>query len=142
MQSSIQQSQHESPTAVHPKEKLPKRSSRPEKRRKAILRKSAKSDEAGQGLVEYLLLTSLMAVAAMSVVRVMSHSVNAKFAQVTESIQGKDPGAVKFESVVSADYEKRDMSDFMTGATKSKKKEKGSSKSKGGAFLGPSQIEF
>jgi len=111
--------------------------------KKFILRKKPSGNEAGQSLIEYLLLTSLMAVATMGVMRVMSHSVNAKFAQITESIQGKDPGEVKFDSVVGADYEKKDMSNFMEGATKGKKhKEKENGKKPGVGIFGPSEFEF
>jgi Flp pilus assembly pilin Flp len=129
--------QSEKPQPENPTKHAPTKP-KPVQRRKKTLK-----SENGQSLVEYLLLTSLMAVAAMGVMRVMSHSVNAKFAQVTESIQGKDPGSVKFESVVSADYEKRDMSDFMTGSTKAKKS-KGKAKvdSIGDSIFGSPEIEF
>lgn len=73
-------------------------------------------NQKGQSLVEYLILTALMAVATMSVVRLMSHSVSAKFAQITKAIQGDKETPVRFENVNSIDYAKKDMSDFMTGA--------------------------
>ncbi len=72
--------------------------------------------QSGQSLVEYLILTALMAVATMSVVRVMGHSVSAKFAQITKAIQGDKENPVRFDAVTSSDYSKKDMSDFMTGS--------------------------
>jgi pilus assembly protein Flp/PilA len=73
-------------------------------------------NERGQGLIEYLILTALVAVAAMGIVRVMGHSISGKFAQVTNAIQGQSGRTVRFDRVEESDYSKRDMSDFLRGA--------------------------
>lgn len=70
----------------------------------------------GQGLVEYLILTALLAVAAMGIVRLLGHSVNAKFADITNAIQGVSGKKARVERVEDTHYKKRDMSDFMNGA--------------------------
>lgn len=82
------------------------------------------SNRRGQGLIEYLILTALLAVATMSIVRLLGHSVSAKFAQVTKVIQGRTEKEVKIESVEDSDFKKKDMSDFMNGAASSDRKKK------------------
>ncbi len=83
---------------------------------KAILIKN----NSGQSLLEYLLLTALIAVGTMGIVRVMGHSISGKFAQITQVIQGKEAN-VTYDSVEDSHYEKKDMKDFMNGAVSHKK---------------------
>jgi len=78
------------------------------------------SNQRGQSLIEYLLLTALVAIAAMGIVRLMGHSVSARLADVTNAIQGHKAGRVQVERVEENDYVKRDMSDFMRGSVKRK----------------------
>lgn len=75
-------------------------------------------NQKGQGLVEYLLLVALMAVATMGVVRLLNHSINGKFVQIIDSIQGRESSRVRFESPQESDYKKKDMSDFMQGSAR------------------------
>jgi uncharacterized protein YegJ (DUF2314 family) len=56
------------------------------------------SNQKGQGLIEYLLLTALLAIATMGVV------------------QGQPGEKATVERVQESDYKKKDMSDFMNGA--------------------------
>jgi Flp pilus assembly pilin Flp len=70
----------------------------------------------GQSLIEYLLLTALIAIAAMGIVRVMGHSISARLADVTNAIQGYQGRRVEVERVQTGDYSKKDMSNFMQGA--------------------------
>lgn len=70
----------------------------------------------GQSLIEYLLLTALIAIAAMGIVRVMGHSISARLADVTNAIQGYGGRRIEVERVQSGDYSKKDMSTFMQGA--------------------------
>ncbi len=74
------------------------------------------ANRSGQSLIEYLLLTALLAIATMGVVRVLGHSVSGKFAQIAKSIQGDHQTKVNFEKVQTSDYSKKDMGDFMTGS--------------------------
>lgn len=73
-------------------------------------------NERGQGLIEYLILTALLAIAAMGVVRVMGQSVTARFSDVTNAIQGVDAPKAQAERIEERHYKKKDMSDFMNGA--------------------------
>lgn len=77
-----------------------------------------KLNNRGQSLLEYLLLTALIAISTVSILRVMGHSISAKFAQTTKIIQGRRVGEVQIESVKESHYRKKDMSDFMSGAAK------------------------
>ena len=74
-------------------------------------------NQRGQGLVEYLIIVAIMAVATIGIVRVMGQTVSAKFATVTHALQGKRK-EVKVEGVEEGLYSKKDLSDFMNGAGK------------------------
>jgi pilus assembly protein Flp/PilA len=69
----------------------------------------------GQSLVEYLLLVALMAVATIGIVKVLNRTVQTQFANVTNALQGENK--IQHEKVVDSDYRKKDMSDFMSGAS-------------------------
>ena len=71
----------------------------------------------GQALVEYLLLVALMVVASFGVIKLLNHSVRGKFVQVVDAIQGRESSRVKFDRPQKSDYRKKDMSDFMRGAS-------------------------
>ncbi len=74
----------------------------------------------GQGLVEYLLLVSLIAVATMGVVRALSHTVTAKFATVGAQIAG-DKKTYKGESNFNQYVRKKDMANFFEHAASDSK---------------------
>jgi Flp pilus assembly pilin Flp len=71
------------------------------------------NNQRGQGLVEYLIIVSLMGVASIVVVRVMSQSLNSKFTSVAAALQGQS----KKHSVEINDslYKKKDLGNFMNG---------------------------
>jgi pilus assembly protein Flp/PilA len=72
----------------------------------------------GQTLVEYLMLVALMAVASFGVVRLLNHSLRGKFVQVIDAIQGRESSRVRFDRPEDTDFQKRDMGDFMQGASR------------------------
>ena len=77
----------------------------------------------GQGMVEYLIIVALMAVGAMSVMRVLSGTTYAKFANITAVLQGGQHSAkIEYEKLDESDFRKKDMSDFFRGAKSNKKK--------------------
>lgn len=70
----------------------------------------------GQGLIEYLIIVALIAVATMSIMRVMSQTVQAKFAKVTQVLQGGQNSVdVRVETIQEQHFKKKDMSDFFYG---------------------------
>ncbi len=77
----------------------------------------------GQGLIEYLILVTLMAVATISIVRVLNQTVKSRFANAIHALQGTNK-RVKTDSVKSSDYQKSDLSDFMNGAASEPKTKK------------------
>jgi len=77
----------------------------------------------GQGLIEYLILVALMAVATIGIVRVLNQTVKSRFANAIHALQGTNKKA-KTDSLKSSDYQKRDISDFMNGAASDPKKTK------------------
>ncbi len=70
----------------------------------------------GQGLVEYLLLVALMAVASIAVLKVLQKTMNVQYANIIKSLQGEDGGKVQHERVRESHYKKKDLNDFMQGA--------------------------
>ena len=74
----------------------------------------------GQGLIEYLILVALMAVAAIGIIRTLNQTVKARFANAIHALQGSDK-KVKTESVKQSEHRKSDLSNFMNGAARSSK---------------------
>ena len=74
----------------------------------------------GQGLVEYLILVALMAVASIGIVRALNQSVTTQFARVNSAIRGEQKKQA-FEKVDESAYKKRDLSDFINGAASREK---------------------
>lgn len=72
-------------------------------------------NQSGQGLIEYLILVALMAVATIGVLRVLNQNVNAKFANIIYSLQGNSKRA-RSESVSTDLYDKKSLGNFMKGA--------------------------
>lgn len=71
----------------------------------------------GQGLVEYMVVVALMAIATMGIMRVLSKTTTGKLAQITQSLQGgKADLSIEFEKIESDDVRKKDMSDFFQGS--------------------------
>ena len=68
----------------------------------------------GQGLVEYLIIVALMAVASIAIIRILGQTVNAKLASVTYALQGKKKSA-SVETVEESHYSKKDLSNFFNG---------------------------
>lgn len=75
----------------------------------------------GQGLIEYLILVALMAVATIGVVRALGHVVQARFANAIYAIQGTKK-TVRTETFDENLIRKRDLSDFVNGAANGNEK--------------------
>ncbi len=77
------------------------------------------SNNRGQTLIEYLILTAVIAVATMGIVQVLGSAISGKFAQITNVIQGQSASSnVRFQRVEEQHSSKKDMGDFMRGSVK------------------------
>ena len=79
--------------------------------------------ESGQGLIEYLILTALMGVAAIAIIRSLNQTVKSRFANAIYALQGKSQKA-KTHSIKKEEYQRSDLSNFMSGAADRKKEKK------------------
>jgi pilus assembly protein Flp/PilA len=71
-------------------------------------------NQRGQGLIEYLIIVALVAVATIGVVRVLGQAVSSRFNTITYALQGKKK-ITKIENLNDSQLEKRDLGDFMNG---------------------------
>lgn len=81
------------------------------------MKQNISKNQKGQGLIEYLIIMALMAVATMAIMRVLSQTVSVKFAQVTEALQGRESKSrMQAPQIEDSQLKKKDMSDFFNGA--------------------------
>lgn len=80
---------------------------------RAHTRRSRFYGQRGQGLVEYLIVVSLMAVASIAVVRALSQVVQSRFRSVASGLQGDRRGAkVQLDESLT---KRKDMGNFFDG---------------------------
>lgn len=72
-------------------------------------------NEKGQGLIEYLIIVALMAVATIGIMRSLNQTLQSRFANVIYALQGSTKRA-KTDTLSEKDFSKKDLSDFMNGA--------------------------
>lgn len=72
----------------------------------------------GQGMVEYIILVAIIAVASLGIVKVLGHTVTTRLSKITLALQGKSDQARSIEEprVERKHHEKRDMDDFYESA--------------------------
>lgn len=66
---------------------------------------------AGQGLVEYLVLLCLVTVSSIAVVSIVGQNIKAQYARISKAISGKG-GQVNMDQPSSESYKSRGMDDF------------------------------
>ena len=76
--------------------------------------KAKKRGVRGQGLMEYLILVCLIAVAGITVVSTVGKNLREQYANISKALQKKDK--VKLTDVEASSYQARGMDDFMDGA--------------------------
>ncbi|MBE8221474.1 MAG: hypothetical protein HAW60_01965 [Bdellovibrionales bacterium] len=74
----------------------------------------------GQGLIEYLIIVGIMAVASLGAIRLLNKTVNSNFTNIIYSLQGKRKKA-KMEAPKESLYKKKDFNTFMNGAASTEK---------------------
>ncbi len=72
------------------------------------------SNEKGQGLIEYLIIVALIAVATIGVMTVLSQSLRSQFASISDALQGKKK-TYRVEAIDESLTRKKDLGDFMNG---------------------------
>lgn len=77
-------------------------------------RSSVIGNSRGQGLIEYLVIVALVAVATIGVVRVLGQAVNSRFATITYALQGKKAKPT-VDTIPEEQLKKRDLGNFMDG---------------------------
>ena len=72
----------------------------------------------GQSMVEYLILTAIIAVTSIGIVKVLGSTLNGKLAQITLALQGKSEQAKQIDmpEVKKKHYEEKDLDDFYESA--------------------------
>lgn len=71
----------------------------------------------GQSLIEYLVIVAIVAVGTMSIVRVVGKNVSVQFANVAKALGSGDDNQLKAEKLDSKMYSKKDLGNFLDGAT-------------------------
>lgn len=77
----------------------------------------------GQGLIEYLILIALMGVATIGIIRTLNQTVKSRFANAIYALQGRNQKA-KTHVMKKAEYQRSDLSNFMSGSASTDKKPK------------------
>jgi len=77
----------------------------------------------GQGLSEYIILVSLLAIASLGIVRILGKTIQSQLTNITYGIQGVKK-EIKTENIRidSSLYKKKDMGNFLEGAASDNKK--------------------
>lgn len=91
-------------------------------RKKYFLRKNQK----GQGLIEYLILVAIIAVATIGIVRVVGSNVAVQFANIAKALGSGDDNQLKAQNIDAEMYSKKDLSNFLKGAAKTNRLNSGS----------------
>ncbi len=82
--------------------------------------KKIKKSNRGQGLVEYLILIALMAVATIGIIRTLNQTIKSRFANAIYSLQGKSQKA-QTHNIQKSEYQRSDLSNFTSGSGNAKK---------------------
>ncbi len=77
-----------------------------------------KTKQKGQGLVEYIILVAIIAVASIGIVRTLGEVTSIQFANITQSLQGGNGSEIKTNPVNANLYKKKDLSDFTSNSRK------------------------
>ena len=86
--------------------------------------KNNKRNQKGQGLIEYLILVAIMGVATIGIVRTLNQTVKSRFANAIYALQGRNQKA-KTHNLRKKEYQRSDLSNFMSGAASSDNKKEG-----------------
>ncbi len=78
---------------------------------------SVLKNKKGQSLIEYLVIVAIVAVGTMSIIRVVGKNVSVQFANVAKALGSGDDSQLKAEKIDAKMYRKKDLGNFLDGAT-------------------------
>lgn len=70
----------------------------------------------GQGLIEYLMLVSLIAVATIGVIKVVGHNLTNKYENINRALGASKKTELKAENASDSAMKQKDLSNFLDGA--------------------------
>ena len=73
----------------------------------------------GQGLIEYLLLTCLIAATTIGIVSVVGQNIKEQYQKASAAIRGEDPSSIPFSKPTNDQIKGRGMSDWEQGSKRS-----------------------
>ena len=79
-------------------------------------------NERGQGLIEYLIIVALIAVATIGIMRVVGQAVGSQFAGISDALQGKKK-TYAVDTIDDSITKKKDLGNFLNGVAGTGKKE-------------------
>jgi pilus assembly protein Flp/PilA len=74
----------------------------------------------GQGLIEYLVLTCLVAISAVAVVSVVGQNIRARYATLSSALRGDRKVQKELNEAESSSYQLRGFDDYTESASSSK----------------------
>ena len=79
-------------------------------------------NEEGQGLIEYLIIVALVAVATIGIIRSLQNTVGVQYAEIVSSLQGGSKKIDKPDKIYKSLYKKKDLQSFMKNSSRGSKK--------------------
>ena len=77
------------------------------------------SNKKGQGMIEYIILVALLAIAAIGITELLGQTVRTKLAQITSSLQDRTPNVGKDLPTVEDKFvNRKGLSDFQKNTSK------------------------
>lgn len=71
-------------------------------------------------MIEYLIVVALIAVAAISVMRVLGQNIAAQYGTIANSLQGNSQQKIETDKVTEPMTRKKDLANFFEGAARDK----------------------
>ena len=72
-------------------------------------------NQKGQGLIEYLVMVALIAIASIAIMKVLGQNIRGQMARITNALQGES-AKPRLNKVSQGHHQQRDLGDFFEGA--------------------------
>ena len=76
----------------------------------------------GQGLTEYLIIVSLIAIGTIGIVRIMGQTLSAQFTDVTHALRGEHTRKTEKAEIRESHYKLKDLGNFLDGSSSREQK--------------------